>query len=424
MCDLVSFSPHECRQERDKMLSCGIDTHLKMHQVEVQNERRKVLWRGQIGNNRTEFNELLEKLRTIERSNSDTICGIFINPTGTYHVPIRHFLESNGYVVYYVDPRVTDSARTASNLGKVKSDNVDSHLLASAPWDNEKAMERRPHVRDSVSSLTRLLESVKKNITRVGNLISADLACVFPEFLNMFPDIMSKTSLAMLEKYSIPGNILKSGLGDVLDTMSKYSRNHYKREDAERILDLAKNSIGIPDVSGVYAFRIRENVKRLKAELNAIKEIEAEIIDATKDSEDVKRIDDIDGIGPMNAAAIVSEIGPIEQFASALKLQSFGGRVPRMKGSGGKYYAAGSSKVRNPYLSNAAYESAVSLVNHRSREFLDIFNREIGRGKKPVQAYNIVGKRLLYRVFFIMKNHKPYRQRLSGQGEGVSSTGS
>ena len=96
-----------------------------MHQVEVQNDRRKVLWRGQIGNNRTEFNELLEKLRTIERSNSDTICGIFINPTGTYHIPIQHYLESNGYVIYYIDPKVTESARVTSNLGKERSDKVD-----------------------------------------------------------------------------------------------------------------------------------------------------------------------------------------------------------------------------------------------------------------------------------------------------------
>ena len=53
-----------------------------MHQVEVQNEKIKVMWKGQIDNNRTKFNRFLEKLRTMERSNSDTICGIFINPTG------------------------------------------------------------------------------------------------------------------------------------------------------------------------------------------------------------------------------------------------------------------------------------------------------------------------------------------------------
>ena len=176
-----------------------------------------------ITNDRKGFDELLEKLRTIERSNSDSIAGVFINPTGTYHTPIQHFLETNGYAAYYVDPRATESARTASNLGKVKSDKVDAHLLASSPWDNEKAMERKPHVRDDISIVTRLLESVKKNVTRISNMMSADLAEVFLEFLGMFPEITSKTALALLEKYPTPENVVKSGLEAVLNTMSKNS---------------------------------------------------------------------------------------------------------------------------------------------------------------------------------------------------------
>ena len=383
-----------------------------------------MLWRGQISNNRKGFNELLEKLRTIERSNSDTIVGIFMNPTGTYHIPIQHFLESSGYTVYYIDPRVTEFARVTSNLGKVKSDRVDSHLLASSPWDNKRAMERKPHVRDSVSSLTRLLESVKNNVTRISNVMSADLAEVFPEFLDFFPDITSSTALALLEKYSIPENLVKSGMEDVLNTMKKCSRNHYKREDARKLLELAENSVGIPD-DGTFAFRIKENVKRIRAELNILKEIEAKIIESTKGNDDVQRIDDIRGIGSVNAAAMVSEIGPIEQFDFALKLQSYGGKAPIMRGSGGKDRATGLSKARNPHLSNAVYESAVSLVNNKNKEFLEIFNREIGKGKKPTQAYITVGRRLLYHIFTIMKNHKPYRQRLPrGEREGVSSIGS
>ena len=45
------------------------------------------------------------------------------------------------------------------------------------------------------------------------------------------------------------------------------------------------------------------------------------------------------GIGKMNAAAIVSEMGDITQFHSVLKLQSYGGKCPDMAGSGGKSYA-------------------------------------------------------------------------------------
>ncbi len=393
-----------------------------MHQVEVQNERRNVMWRGQIGNDRKSFHELLEKLRTLERSNSDAIAGIFINPTGTYHVPIQHFLETNGYVVYYIDARVTESARVAENLGKVKSDKVDAHLLASAPWGSKKAMERKPHVRDNTSVVTRLMESVKKNVTRISNMMSADLAEVFPEFIDVFPDLTSKTALAMLEKYSVPGNIVKSGIEDVFNTMRKCSKNHLKRTDAERILELAANTVGIPD-DGSRAFRIRENVKRLRAELESIEEIEAKTLDATKDNEGVKMIDDINGIGPMNAATIVSEIGDISQFESALKLQSYGGKVPIMEGSGGRDHAKGLSRIRNPHLANAIHESAISLVLHRNKEFFDIFQKEVKGGKEPTQAYVIVGRRVLYHVFTIMKNRKPYRQRLPREREGVSSTG-
>ena len=407
------------------MLSVGLDTHLKMHQVEVQNERRKVMWRGRVTNDRKGFNELLGKLKKIERSNGDAIAGVFINPTSSYHLPIQHFLESNGYVVYYVDPRVSNSARRISNLGKEKSDPVDAHILASTPWDVEKAMERKPHIRPGTSQLTRLLESVKKNSSRIINMLSADLGAVFPEFLDFFPDISKSTPLALLERYSTPENIARAGVSEVFGIMNRSSRGQRGLEDAQELLHIAEQSIGIPDVDGTYAFRIRENVKRLRAELDSIREIEEEILEKTEGNEDVKRIDDIRGIGPMNAATIVSEIGPIEQFDSALKLQSYGGKAPTMKGSGGRNRAIGLSKVRNPHLSNAIYECAVSLVRHGNEEFLDIFNREINKGKNNKQACVIVGRRLLYHIFTIMKNRKPYRQRLpGGEREGVSSTGS
>lgn len=128
---MIVSSPHECRQRSDKMISVGVDTHLKKHQVEMQNNEGKVMWRGQINNDRKGFGELLEKLKTVERSNRDSVRGVYVNPTGTYHLPLQHFLESNGYVVYYVDARVTDSSRTISNLGKHESDKVDCQMLAS-----------------------------------------------------------------------------------------------------------------------------------------------------------------------------------------------------------------------------------------------------------------------------------------------------
>ena len=104
------------------MLWIGIDTHLRMHEVEIQNENGKKMWQGGVENSREGFSELHEKIRTIEESNSDRIGGVFMNPTGNYHMPVKYFLESNGYDVYAVDARKTEHLRMIQNLGKEKSD--------------------------------------------------------------------------------------------------------------------------------------------------------------------------------------------------------------------------------------------------------------------------------------------------------------
>jgi transposase len=332
-----------------------------------------------------------------------------MNPTGNYHIPLHHFLETNGYIVIYVDPRITDYARKMTNLGKEKSDTVDAAMLASTPWKDKKAFDEPIHQRDSLSGLTRLHETVAGNITRITNIMNSDLACIFPEYTDIFQGIGSKRSLAILSRFTTLSAIVKAGIDIPMKTIQKNSRNHYGRDDAQKLMDLAKDSIGIPDTDEIYAFRIRQNVARLVSENKQLREIEEKILKIMESDENVKRIDDMKGIGPVNAAAIVSEIGDIDQFDSALKLRSYGGKAPRMTGSGGKDHATGLSKIRNSYLTNSVYESVKSLVNHRNEEFLMIYEREIKKGKKRKQAYIVVSRRLLYHTYSIMKNKKPSR---------------
>ena len=104
------------------MLWIGIDTHLRMHEVEIQNEKGKKMWHGRVENSTEGFSELHEKIRAIEESNSNRIGGVFMNPTGNYHMPVKYFLESNGYDAYAVDARKTEHIRMIQNFGKEKSD--------------------------------------------------------------------------------------------------------------------------------------------------------------------------------------------------------------------------------------------------------------------------------------------------------------
>ncbi len=94
-----------------------------------------------------------------------------------------------------------------------------------------------------------------------------------------------------------------------------------------------------------------------------------------------------------------------------------------MTGSGGKSYAKGFTEVMNRNLSRTVYESTIRLVRYQNREFLNLYLNEVKKDKKPTQAYVVVGKRLPYHVYSIMKNRKPYREQILRGGEGSGSGG-
>ncbi|MGC8699337.1 MAG: IS110 family transposase [Candidatus Acidifodinimicrobium sp.] len=406
------------------MLSIGIDTHERMHYVEIMNEKQKIMWHGKVMNNREGFSLLIEKIETIRRSNSDEVVGIFMNPTGNYHIPLKYFLERNGFgnLVFIIDARRTAHQRILSNLGKEKSDPEDAHILASTPWNDPGYRDKRNHERSDLSELTREREIIRRSITRILNDLHSQLAIIFPEF----PDIItveSNTGIAILERYTTPDTIAHLSPEELFKLMKEKGKNHFSIDDAVKLINVSRESIGVPDSSGIHTARIRIAVERIRNEISSLKNVEKEIKRMSSGNEDIDRLTEMKGLGVVNVATIVSEIGDIWQFESALKLQSYGGKCPDMTGSSGSSHSTGITKIRNSHLSNAVHESAVSLVLHRNREFFDLFTREISKKKSPTEAYIVVGKRLLYHVYSIMKNKRPYRERLSRkEREGGVST--
>ena len=302
------------------------------------------------------------------------------------------------------------------NLGKEKSDPEDAHVPASTLFIDTQSLNRKDHERSPLSAITREMEIIRRDITRITNHIQADITAIFPEFTSVVA-IDSKTGIAILEKYTVPENIARPDPEKLLKFMQMNGRNPLDHEDARRLTDLASKSIGIPDPDKVYAFRIRTNVKRLKAEITALKTVEKEILARSNGNEHIEHLTEMKGIGTVSAATIVSEIGSIEQFESAVKLQSYGGKALDMSGSAGKIRANGISRTRNSHLSNAVHESAVSLVLHRNHEFYGLFTRELMKKKSRTEAYIVVGKRLLFHVYSMMKNSRPYRERKPGNSD-------
>lgn len=274
------------------------------------------------------------------------------------------------------------------NLGKEKSDPEDAHVLASTMFIDTQSLNKKDHERDPLSVITREMEIIRRNITRITNHIQADITAIFPEFTSEVA-IDSKTGIAILEKYTVPEKVARLDPGKLLKFMQKNGRNHFDLEDA----------------------------RRLKAEITALKTVEKEILARSNGNEHIRLLTEMKGIGTITAATIVSEIGSIKQFESAVKLQSYGGKVPDLSGSAGKIRANGISRTRNSHLSNAVHESAVSLVLHRNHEFYELFTRELMKKKYKTEAHIVVGKRVLFQIHSMMKNSRPYKERKPGNSD-------
>ena len=103
---------------------------------------------------------------------------------------------------------------------------------------------------------------------------------------------------------------------------------------------LVKNSSDIFDGRGRkntsdqrVIVELRGEIIRLKNEMPELKMIEKEIESRSSESEDIKHLTGMKGMEPVNSATIVPEIGNIDQFDSALKLQPYGVKCPDMAGS-------------------------------------------------------------------------------------------
>src|ERR1700690_308970 len=92
------------------------------------------------------------------------------------------------------------------------------------------------------------------------------------------------------------------------------------------------------------------------------KEFEKEIIAWHRSSELSRKLENIPGIGPLAAGALVASIVDARSFDIGRQVSAWLGLVPRQHSSGGKSTLLGMSKRGNPYLRTLLIHGARSAI--------------------------------------------------------------
>jgi transposase len=145
----------------------------------------------------------------------------------------------------------------------------------------------------------------------------------------------------------------------------------------------------------------------------SISEVEKHIGEVIRMDADMQLLLTLPGVGPILSIVIALEIGDVRRFASAEKLASYAGKVPRVKSSGGKTYYGRVRPDVNRYLKWAFTEAANAIVLQQHRlgdcHVLRLYQR-IRRHQGHAKAVTAMGRHLAEAAYWMLKKNEPYHE--------------
>ena len=388
------------------MIYVGIDVAKTTHYAAVADSNGAVLVEPfAFDNDASGFSKLLEKLMGF--SKEQIVIGL--ESTGIYSENIICFLHGSGYKLAVINPIQTSTLRKA-NIRKTKTDKVDTLLIIKSLMVNSYRLYSDQDAQSfELKSLCRFRQNLKKCKARLKIQLSGYINIIFPEYASFFKSgIHIATSYALLKRYSSPAQIAALRSDTLSKLLSKASRGRFSKSSAEALKSLAKSSVGVKNP--YISIQIAHTIQQIELLEQQIDEIDDLIKSTMSELDSV--IMSIPGIGAIDGAMILGEIGNIDRFASPCKLLAYAGLDPTVCQSG-KFKARSTkmSKRGSKFLRYALVNAAWQLTLNNDT-FYDYYQLKLSQGLNHYGALGHVAHKLVRVLFKLLKDNIPFDANL------------
>jgi transposase len=117
-------------------------------------------------------------------------------------------------------------------------------------------------------------------------------------------------------------------------------------------------------IPAVARLSLEALVRQYTSTTAEIRTIERHIHAWHRSCEESRRLEEIPGVGPIVATALVAEVGDWKVFSSGRNLAAWIGLVPKQHSTGGKERLGGISKQGNHYLRWLLIAGAMAVIRH------------------------------------------------------------
>jgi transposase len=266
-------------------------------------------------------------------------------------------------VIHVVNPIQTDGWRKGTEIRKRKTDTIDSILIAELiRYGDFLETSLADENTMSLKNLTRLRHYLVASIGDLKRKAICVLDQVFPEYQSVFSNVFGQTSKELLLQLQSPDDFQSLSAEKLEDVLKSITFKKFAQNKISTIYELAANSFGLSFCRNSFSMQ-------LKLLLEQIKFIEVHVADVETGLRLLlekinSSITTIPGIGPINGATILGEIGDISRFSTPAKLVVYAG-IDASVSQSGMYQSTNNkmSKRGSPYLRKALFQAALVASN-------------------------------------------------------------
>ena len=386
------------------MFYLGIDIGKNTHVASLVDDKKKVIFKAFSFSNSIDGAESL--ILKLEAFKNELEVGM--EATGHYWLSLYSYLAQKNFTVRVINPIQTDGWRQGIEIRKRKTDIIDSLLIADLLRYGdfvETSLSNEDYL--SLRNLSRFRSYLISSIGDLKRKTIALLDQVFPEYASSFSNIFGKTSKEILSNFSTPSDFEDINSDDLNTFLESVTRKNYASKKIDELSKKASSSFGINFCLDSFSLQIKMLIEQISFIQNQVSDVENEIEVLLEKLN--SPITTIPGIGSVNAATILGEIGDIKRFSNPSKLVAYAGLDASVSQSG-EYESTYNhmSKRGSPYLRRALFQSALR-AEFCDPVFSDYYQKKISEGKHHLVATNAVARKLCHTIFAVLTKNEPYQ---------------
>jgi transposase len=399
-------------------LFVGIDPHKHQHTVCVMTQQAQVLAKFRITNLRPGFTDLLKRCETLCQQTQAPMCLFAIEAGAHYWRNLAYFLEDHQQAFRLVNPLTLKRQREGNDLDRRKNDYRDAQMAAQLLREGKYTWTSLP--KGAYAELRRLhltYQSLVKDVARVRLRLTSALDQLFPEFLTVFKSVDGATALTILRCCPAPATIAAlSADAFVQCVRERYEGRRLMVTKVRTLHALASQSVGIGPGAEALVDAVYLWAGQLMYMQRQRQHAEDQLVTAFARFDESKYLCSIYGLGSINGAGLLADIGDIRQYSSYKQLPKLAGIVPTERQSADHAsICTPMSKRGRPLLRLVVYRAVVSLLRHN-----DLFKTYVERlmtraaGQNPLTKRAAIGaamNKLLRIVYTLLRRKEMFDEK-------------